>query len=239
MLGLAITTLLAVAAAVAYGIAAWALVQRVGREASTPVGFLAAGFIGFALVAAADAAKFAVGFLQGNGQSVYLAMVWLKILALGLGLGGLGAYVLFLWVGRRWAYVVGMLPGIVTVVGLLAATNASAPGEVRVGTWATRMSFDGPIPPTSEALFVGLLFFLPYLLIGLGYLGFARYLHDPVQRTRHRLVAASVGLFMISAVFHGSSRINVDGPALPVAMALLLVGGIASAIGFRTHREQA
>ncbi len=229
VLGLLTTVLLAVAAAGLYGAVAWSVLAA-PRRGHPAVAWFAAGWLGIAGMLFIDGAKSAIGFVPDAG--LYIALVWMKILANGLMLAGFIAYILYIATGRRWSLWVGPAVGLAHALFWLASTNAGLPGELVVGTWATRMEFQGPGLANAGGLgFV--MFFAPSIGCALAYLAVGRGVSTTGQKMRHRMVSVSLLVLLVAATVQGDPTGSPDSVLFPLGMLVSLAAGSITWMAFR------
>lgn len=161
--------------------------------------------------------------------------VWNTRIALALvSFAGLVYYLLYVYTGRAAGR--GILIGFYAATFLLmqAWLMGAGPSGTDVQGWRVDLTFEGPTRTPLYALVV-LMFFVPPLVAAAAYVRFNRFVDDPAQRRRVRLLSASLVVYFagltVGYLNSGWAWWGLVENALGIAAAL---GAIAA---FRRPRE--
>lgn len=200
-----------IAAAVVFGLIAARAQKRHSTEAARRAGqAYAVWWSAAAAMAMTDGLRVLTGLASEPSAAIYIALVFVKILATAVAIWGLSYYVFYLWSGRpHWGWP---LAGFAVLHALVfgALTAGRLPAHVETHAWSTRLvledaaAFDlGPLGPA--------LFFLPPLVLAAAYLGLWRRL-DRIQRRRVLGVTGSVFVFFLAAAVQFNPVISANDP---------------------------
>jgi len=170
--------------------------RRVSASAKLPQTALMTWWLSIAAIWLIDGLRgLAVAVVGVPGQTVqnaFFALFYVNVLLLCLGLWGLLTYLIFIYRGSQAA--IPLAGFYATYFGIAAVAVAYArPDAIRVGEWATHVTYRTPLPGAIEAsLLLALL--LPQLVGAAAYLSLAPRTKDPLQR--YRVVVVGVTLLI-------------------------------------------
>lgn len=182
------------------------------------------GLAGVSLIGAATTGATALGL---RDLPLHLTITYALFLALYAALGALAYYLLYLYTGRRRAWV---LPA-VFYAGLYLWTvylvQQSRPVAVEAGRWGARLVYGNQIPPDAPVVFVFLLLLVvPTIAAALAYATLWFRVEDREQRWRIGVVSASLVVWFGSALLASALDIS-QSDAWQVASRLV---GLAAAL---------
>lgn len=168
--------------------------RRVSTQSRLPQGALTAWWTSIALLWLIDAARGVAVALWGPTDAAvrdtFVALFYVSVFLLCVALWGLLTYLVFLYRGRDASVPLGIFYGSYFVVASVTVAFAR-PDAIRVGTWATHVVYETPLPtPLEASLFLFLL--VPQLVGAAAYLSLAGRTPDPLQRYRVIVVGTTL-----------------------------------------------
>lgn len=207
--------------------------RRVSADARVPNAGLTAWWMSIALLWLIDAARgYAVAARGPTDRFVhdaFVALFYIAVLVLCVALWGLLNYLVFLYRGRHATAPLGIFYGAYFLVASVAVA-AARPDEIRLGAWATHVTYDVPLAPGVEAsLFLFLL--APQLAGAAAYLSLARRASDPMQRYRIVVVGTTLLVWIGVNLAADLLRITYDDAwqIARIALGILAATAILSA----------
>lgn len=162
--------------------------RRVSPESQRAVDLFSLWWLGLAVYAVAGASQDLVAAFGVHPFSLFVALRYVQMVALCIGLWGLMYYVAYVITGKRAILVPISAFYVAYYAAVLFLVTSALPGAVETDAWGTSLVYESPMV---NALAVALLLAIPPIAGGTMYLFLYFHARAPSQRLRIVLIGGS------------------------------------------------
>ena len=193
------SALFALLAAGIYTYIGWRLSKRVitSSRAQLAWGSFTVWWYGLAATTLIGALLSLLGAVGFTSLPLFVTATYINLLIICLALCGLLYYLIYLFTGNSRSLILLAIFYLIYYVLLVYYITASAPGDVKVDRWTTRIVYHSPLTGPFF-VFILVLLLLPQIIGGLAYFTLYFRVSDLTQKYRILLVSWSIIIWFIS-----------------------------------------